>query len=92
MPLTDAGTKLYSIFQHNKLPKYSSFNFATISTYEMYEINGCGESLRWPRDTLYPLKVDTNFADRRQSLGRYSLLANWSPGIWGKGEVIFDFN
>jgi hypothetical protein len=27
-----------------------------------------GDWLRWPRDTLYPQKVDTNFSDRRQSL------------------------
>jgi hypothetical protein len=28
------------------------------------------DSLRWPRDTLYPLKVGTSFADRRRSLDR----------------------
>jgi hypothetical protein len=32
------------------------------------QINGRGDSLRWPRDTLYPLK--------RRSLGRYSSLAD----------------
>jgi hypothetical protein len=26
-------------------------------------INGRGDPLRWPRDTLYPQKVGTNFAD-----------------------------
>jgi hypothetical protein len=25
----------------------------------------------WPRDTLYPKKVGTNFADNQRSLGRY---------------------
>jgi hypothetical protein len=32
---------------------------------------GRGDPLRWPRDTLYQLKVGTNFADRLRSLGRY---------------------
>jgi hypothetical protein len=36
-------------------------------------INGRGDPLRWPRDTLYPQK---NFADKRRSLGRYSSLAD----------------
>jgi hypothetical protein len=35
------------------------------------EINGRGDSLRWPRNTLYPQKVGTNFADKRRPLGRY---------------------
>jgi hypothetical protein len=29
------------------------------------------DSSRWPRGTLYPQKVGTDFAGKRQSLGRY---------------------
>jgi hypothetical protein len=31
---------------------------------------GRRDSSRWPRGTLYPQRVGTNFADKRQSLGR----------------------
>jgi hypothetical protein len=37
---------------------------------------GLRDPLRWPRGTLYPKKIGTNFADKRRSLGRFISLTN----------------
>jgi hypothetical protein len=36
---------------------------------------------RWPRGTLYPKKVRTNFVDKRLFLGGYGSLANSDRGV-----------
>jgi hypothetical protein len=42
-----------------------------------------GESLRWPRDILYPLKLAlTSTTSGGRSVARYSSLANWSHGVF----------
>jgi hypothetical protein len=43
------------------------------------EINGRGDPLRRPRDTLLSQKLALIFADQRRSLSRYSSLADYKP-------------
>jgi hypothetical protein len=48
------------------------------------EITDVGDPPRWLRDTPVSKQFGTSFADKRRSLGRYSLLA-------GSGHAVFLF-
>jgi hypothetical protein len=49
---------------------------------ENWKLTTVGESLRWPRDTLYPLKLAlTSPTSGGRSVGRYSSLADSSHGV-----------
>jgi hypothetical protein len=46
------------------------------------EITAVGDQPLWLRDISLSTEVDINFADKKQSLGRYSSLADLSHGVF----------
>jgi hypothetical protein len=42
---------------------------------------GRGDPSGWPSETLYLQRFETNFANKRRFLGRYSSLADWGHGV-----------
>jgi hypothetical protein len=86
---TQHSVTYYRCREAVKLCKFL-LSFSLVSTIEvLLERKSSGSGLEnreyglrdpscWQRDTLYPQK----FADMRQSLGRYSSLADWGHGVY----------